>query len=100
MIDEVGALCFGAVAGYITYRTLVRSNSGGVSDLAAVLAAIGGGTVTTVFDPQAGGHLFAWYSIGLFSGFIGYGILYFLVNGSALFGKVMGDRNRRPDSHR
>jgi len=62
----VGAVCFGVVAGYITYRTLVRTKDTAVSDLAAVFAAIGGGAVTVLFDSK--GEQFAWYAIGLLIG--------------------------------
>jgi hypothetical protein len=72
-IESVGAFLFGVVAGWITYRTLRRDHSGtSVSDIATVLAAIGGGAVTALF-PDA--KLFGWYSVGLFVGFFGYLIL-------------------------
>jgi hypothetical protein len=95
VLGDIGAICFGLVVGYITYRTLVRSRSSGVSDLAAVLAAIGGGTVTSIFDPQFT-DLFAWYSIGLLVGFGFYGGLYWYVNGRKKFGVKMGDEDTRP----
>ena len=46
---SVGATCFGIVVGYVTYRTLVRKSDAAISDLAAVIAAIGGGVVAV--DP-------------------------------------------------
>lgn len=67
MVTSIGALCFGIVLGYVTYRTLVRTENSSVSDLGAVLAAIGGGTVTAVYDP-ASGDAFGWYAIGLLVG--------------------------------
>lgn len=90
---DIGAVCFGLVVGYITYRTLVRAHSGGVSDLAAVVAAIGGGTVT-IFNPTT--DTFGWYSIGLAIGLGLYGGLYWFVNGRKRFGEVMGDEKLRP----
>ena len=92
---SIGAICFGLVVGYITYRTLVRARSGGVSDLAAVVAAIGGGTVTAVFNPKTS-DTFGWYSIGLALGLGLYGALYWLVNGRKKFGEIMGDEKLRP----
>jgi hypothetical protein len=91
----LGALCFGLVVGYITYRTLARSPSGGVSDLAAVIAAIGGGAVTTIFQPQTT-DTFGWYSIGLLLGLAAYGGIFWLVNGRKQFGTVMGRGSLRP----
>lgn len=70
MIDIVGAACFGVVAGWITYRTLRRTtDKAALSDIAAVLAAVGGGVVTGLFDAP---DLFGAYSIGLAAGFFGY----------------------------
>jgi uncharacterized membrane protein YeaQ/YmgE (transglycosylase-associated protein family) len=69
-IDEVGALLFGVVIGWVTYRILRRTTDGvKVSDIAVVLGAVGGAAVTELFD---GGHTFAWYAIGLAVGFFGY----------------------------
>ncbi len=94
-VASFGALCFGLVVGYITYRTLVRARSGGISDLAAVIAAIGGGTVTSIFKPTAT-DAFGWYSIGLVLGLGLYGGLYWFVHGRKEFGDVMGDKTRPP----
>ena len=66
-VISVGAVCFGIVIGYITYRTLARSEKASVSDIAAVVAAVGGGTVTTLFD-RNGSDSFGWYSMGLLVG--------------------------------
>ena len=72
-VEEVGALCFGVVIGWIVYRTMRRTEDRvQVSDLASVIGAVGGGAVTALFDSQ---HLFAWYSIGLTGGFFGYLLL-------------------------
>lgn len=75
----IGALCFGVVIGYITYRTLARTETSSVSDIAAVVAAVGGGVVTTLFDPSEG-DLFAWYSIGLLLGMAVFLILGYLLS--------------------
>lgn len=71
-IEDLGALCFGMIVGWIVYRTLRRTQTSGISDIATVLAAIGGGVVTAIFiEPR----LFAWYSIGLIVGFVAYLVL-------------------------
>jgi hypothetical protein len=68
-----GAICFGVVIGWITYRTLRRrAGSAGISDIATVLGAVGGGAVTSVFKSQS---LFGAYSIGLTLGFFGYFVI-------------------------
>lgn len=75
---EAGAVCFGVVVGWVTYRTLRRSGDAvRLSDIASVIAAVGGAAVTTLFDSQA---LFGCYAIGLTGGFFGY-----LVLGHTLF---------------
>lgn len=66
----IGAVCFGIVIGWITYRTLRRTTDTKISDLAGVLAAVGGAAVTGLFKP--GGAEFGWYCIGLFVGFFSY----------------------------
>ena len=69
-VISVGALLFGVVIGWITYRTLRRSKeSVALSDIATVIGAVGGAAVISLFDNPT---LFAWYSIGLFIGFIAY----------------------------
>jgi|SRR5829696_995699 len=71
LVSAFGAWCFGVVVGWITYRTLVRKEGGAnISDIAAVVAAVGGGVITNLF--VAGTLLFGWYSIGLTVGFFGY----------------------------
>lgn len=66
-VAAIGATCFGLAVGYITYRTLVRKDQAAISDIAAVVAAIGGGAVAERFD-EKGNDAFAWYSIGLVLG--------------------------------
>lgn len=66
----LGALCFGFVIGWVTYRTLRRQGETvALSNIASVIAAVGGGAVTTQFNTP---EIFAWYCIGLFLGFFAY----------------------------
>jgi uncharacterized membrane protein YeaQ/YmgE (transglycosylase-associated protein family) len=69
-LSLVGALCFGVVVGWVTYRTLRRSQTNGLSDIATVIGAIGGATVTALFTHESGD--FGAYCIGLMIGFFGY----------------------------
>jgi uncharacterized membrane protein YeaQ/YmgE (transglycosylase-associated protein family) len=74
--EIVGAVCFGAVVGWITYRMLRRETGhSALSDLGAVVAAIGGSTVTTLYQDE----LFGLYAIGLFAGFFAYYIIGLIV---------------------
>jgi hypothetical protein len=85
----VGTFCFGLLVGYITYRTLARTtDSASISDLAAVISAVGGGAVTAIARP--GTNLFGWYAIALLIGFVVYGLIYWALNGHEEFAKVMG----------
>jgi hypothetical protein len=86
-VTVVGALVFGLVVGYLTYRTLVRVEQTAITDLAAVIAAIGGGAVTQLFEPTS--DAFAWYAIGLAAGMLGFFLLYWKLNGKAELAKVM-----------
>jgi len=73
MINYIGTFCFGLVVGWVTYRTLRRQKNGSsISDIAAVIGAIGGAGVTSLFDKP---ELFSTYSIGLAVGFF----LYFII---------------------
>jgi hypothetical protein len=68
---SVGAVCFGLVIGWVAYRTIRRSNKvAGLSDLATVIGAVGGGAVTGLFPEKS--SLFGLYCIGLAVGFFGY----------------------------
>jgi len=85
-IESLGALAFGLVVGWVTYRTLRRSGETvALSNIATVIGAVGGAAVTALFDTKI---LFAWYSIGLFIGFALY-----LILGNTLFRNVgwLGD---------
>ena len=81
----IGAVCFGVVIGFIAYRTLVRQDTAAVTDISAVVGAVGGGAVTVWFDP-AQGDSFAWYSIGLLLGMIVYWIQFLALNGKTAAG--------------
>ena len=92
-LEHFGALCFGLVVGYITYRVLVRTTEkAAITDLTAVLGAIGGAAVTGLFDP--GTALFAMYSIGLAVGMAVYAIVFAALNGRLPFASVLGSSNR------
>lgn len=77
-IEEIGALLFGLVIGWITYRTLRRKEGTGISDLASVIAAVGGATITALFRP--GTKVFGFYCIGLAVGFFLYLIINYAMN--------------------
>lgn len=83
MVDDLGAVLFGAVVGWITYRTLRRTTGNThISDLASVVGAIGGGGIVSLFQKSTA--LLAYYGIGLFAGFFSYlvvsGILILIQN--------------------
>lgn len=72
-VSEIGAICFGIVVGWVTYRTLRRSEDKvGLSDIASVIAAVSGGAITSLFTEE---NLFGCYSIGLAAGFFAYLVL-------------------------
>jgi hypothetical protein len=84
------------VTGFITYRTLARAaDAPRVSDIAAVLAAVGGGAVTALFQ-KGDSDAFGWYSIGLAGGMAVYFSLFLLLNGKARTAKVLGADDPRP----
>ncbi|HEV2444154.1 MAG TPA: hypothetical protein VGT07_16640 [Steroidobacteraceae bacterium] len=85
-IECWGAVCFGLVVGWVTYRTLRRTaDTVGLSNIASVIGAVGGAAVTALFSTK---ELFAWYSIGLAVGFFLY-----LITGATIFKNVdwLGD---------
>lgn len=91
-VADAGAICFGVVVGWITYRTLVRrADAVALSDIATVIGAIGGGAVVALFNDK---RLFGWYSVGLAAGFFAYLVIFFAINGRAKTGQVMGDGDR------
>lgn len=66
----VGAGLFGVVMGWMTHRILARKEKGDWSDLATVIATVGGGAILALFPAQT--TSFAAYAIGLFVGFFAY----------------------------
>ena len=71
-VQAVGAVCFGVIMGWVTYRTLRRTGETvAISNIASVAAAVGGAAVTGLFK----GSLFGWYCIGLAAGFFAYLVL-------------------------
>ncbi|MBV8840074.1 MAG: hypothetical protein JO000_26360 [Alphaproteobacteria bacterium] len=69
-VEIIGALLFGVVIGWITYRTLRRQGEPvALSNIASVIAAVGGGAVTALFKTP---ETFSWYCIGLAVGFFIY----------------------------
>jgi outer membrane lipoprotein SlyB len=64
---------FGIVVGWITYRTLRRAQTTAVSDLATVIGALGGASITAIIGNEQGA--FYPYCIGLFIGFFAYAII-------------------------
>jgi O-antigen/teichoic acid export membrane protein len=75
-----GAICFGLVIGWISYRTLRRREGAvALSDIATVIGVVGGAAITTLFNDK---ELFGAYAVGLAVGFF----LYFLV-GLIVYGK-------------
>jgi hypothetical protein len=90
IVTVVGALVFGLVVGFITYRTLVRTaDKAAITDLVAVVGVLGGGVVTNLYDPA--GDQFAWYAIGLALGMATFFLAYWKMNGKKALAKVMGD---------
>lgn len=88
-VMSVGTLCFGIVVGYITYRTLARKDDAAISDLAAVIAAVGGGAVTSLFDSDS--DRFGIYSIGLLIGMAIYLLLSLAIRGKKATSDIMED---------
>ncbi len=89
VVADIGALLFGVVVGWITYRTLARkAGAAQVSDIAAVIAAVGGGAVTGLFGERG---LFGMYAIGLAVGFFAYLALFYRLNGKKTTAVTMGE---------
>ena len=84
----VGALCFGLVIGWVTHRTLRRKEEkAALSDISAIIGAVGGAAVTSLFKDS----LFAGYSIGLAAGFFLYFIIALIFGGKAEVNTWMGN---------
>ncbi|MDB6104577.1 MAG: hypothetical protein JWO52_4576 [Gammaproteobacteria bacterium] len=87
--DQWGALAFGVVIGWITYRTLRRrEGTSALSDIATVIGAVGGAAVLTIFKAPG---LFAAYSMGLAAGFFLYFLISLALPGSNPAKNWMGD---------
>jgi hypothetical protein len=87
-IPLVGAACFGLVVGWVTYRALRRrEGAAALSDISAVIAAVGGAGIMALFDRV---DLFGAYSIGLAIGFALYFIIGLKVYGKDAAGPWMG----------
>jgi uncharacterized membrane protein YeaQ/YmgE (transglycosylase-associated protein family) len=83
-MEYAGAVCFGLVIGWVTYRTLRRSGDGvALSDIASVLGAVGGAVVTQLFDDPS---LFGFYAVGLAIGFFGYLGIALILEGRSVAG--------------
>ena len=65
-----GAFAFGLVVGWVTYRTLRRTKTNGISDIASVIGAVGGASVLALFPKET--DLFGAYGLGLAAGFFFY----------------------------
>ncbi len=75
-IQEIGALCFGIVVGWLTYFTMRHKKNHAISDIATVIGAIGGAAVLKLFPANS---LFGWYAIGLAIGFFVYFFIFFIL---------------------
>jgi hypothetical protein len=69
-LTVIGALCFGIVMGWVTYRTLRRTQPSGLTDIATVIGAVAGAAITAIWKP--GTSAFGAYCVGLLLGFFGY----------------------------
>jgi uncharacterized membrane protein YeaQ/YmgE (transglycosylase-associated protein family) len=88
-MEYLGALLFGLVVGWITYRTLRRrSGEAALSDIASVVGAVGGAAVTTIFDQI---DMFAWYSVGLAVGFFAYFVVGLFLERKEIKGWMVND---------
>lgn len=88
-MENIGAICFGLVIGWIAYRTIRRKAGGAaLSDIAAVIGAVGGAGITTLFGEK---DLFFAYSIGLAIGFFAYFIVGLIIGKGKVDSWMMGD---------
>jgi uncharacterized membrane protein YeaQ/YmgE (transglycosylase-associated protein family) len=86
IITNIGAFCFGVVIGWVTYRTLRRTQASGLSDIATVIGAIGGAAITGLFRQDTGE--FGYYCIGLIIGFFGYLLIALILTGQSELKRV------------
>ncbi len=98
-LQLAGAFGFGALIGWCAfYLNRYRTDAIQLSDLAALIGAVGGGAILALFP--AGSDLFGAYGVGLFTGFFGYLlILMVLVKRSEAFDWdfFLDGRRRRVD---
>ena len=79
-ITGLGAIFFGLMIGWISYRMLrLTASTNMLSTIAIIIAAVGGAAVTTLLNDNT---MFGWYAIGLVVGFLAY-----LAIGLTLYGK-------------
>ncbi len=79
-ITGLGAVFFGLVIGWISYRTLrLTAGTNLLSAIAIIIATVGGAAVITLLKDEV---MFGWYAIGLAIGFL----VYFAI-GLGLYGK-------------
>jgi len=89
-MENIGSICFGLVIGWITYRTLRRKEgNAALSDIAAVIGAVGGAGITTLFGAK---NLFAGYCIGLAIGFFLYFIIGLIIDKGSSQGWMMDEK--------
>jgi len=95
LVISSGAFCFGIVVGYVTYRTLARATTGAaISDIAAVIGAVGGAAVTALYNPE--GDSFGWYSIGLATGMATYLVLSLAIRGRTETAAILAEGDPTP----
>lgn len=91
-----GPFWFGAVIGFLVYRTLKHIKNAAVSDFVAVLGAVGGGVVIKLFP--AASERFDAYAIGLAAGFFLYLVVSLalgLWKGAKAADDLLGDKGKK-----
>ncbi len=69
-ITGLGAVFFGLVVGWISYRVLrLTAGTNLLSAIAIIIATVGGAGVITLLRDEV---MFGWYAIGLVIGFLAY----------------------------
>ncbi len=76
-MDIAGAVAFGAVIGWVTYFTMRYKKDHAISDITAIIGAIGGAAVLALFSKDS--QMFSAYAIGLAVGFFGYVLILLLL---------------------
>lgn len=97
-LQVIGAGAFGVLIGWYAYFVnRYRTDAVRANDIVAMLSAIGGAAVLTLFPAKS--DLFAAYGIGLVIGFFGYfAVLLILVSRAEAFGPAwfLDGRRRAP----